>query len=197
MKFKILGLFVFGILCLALVSAGPGIKWTRESFLVDEGEKFCVKDYKAYNPWNKDSFVKVDLSLELQEVLTMQETESKEVPANTMNTEAIPIEFCFKIPKIYEKDCALFNMFLCKQECNEEQKVYEGEVVLSSVPGGIGSGSAATSSVSAPMRIKVQCNAHSREYNLIYGIVAALALIYGIILLRKKMSKKRKSKKKK
>ncbi len=46
-----LALILFALTSLALpgVSAGVGIKWDKESVLVNEGEKTCLT-YQVYNP---------------------------------------------------------------------------------------------------------------------------------------------------
>ena len=177
---KIFSLVVMSILIISFVSAGVGIKWERESALVDEKEEACLT-YKVYNPWPKESYVAIMLSDELEEVLTIQEAETKFIPANTASKEAIPVKFCFKAPVVYEKDCWIFDKLICKRDCNEEQKVYEGEVIIKSVPPpadaeGTG-GSVTTMSVSAPLRIKIRCIAYSRNFMLIYIAVAAISLL--------------------
>ncbi|MFH1801557.1 MAG: hypothetical protein ABH804_01850 [archaeon] len=183
------------VFLLSFISAGVGLAWDRESSLVPESTKTCLT-YKVYNPWTKDSYVQINLSQELQNIVTYIESETKYVPAETASKDAIPVEFCFKTPKIYKKDCLLFNRLICKQECTEPQKVYEGEVEVMEVPkeiaiGGTG-GSSTTMSVSAPLRIKIQCVPHTRNYSLIYitvGLIASILLV--INLLRKKKNKKK------
>jgi hypothetical protein len=174
-----------------LILAGVGIKWEQESALVNENGKTCLT-YKVYNPWPEESYVTIEVSDEsgeIKEILTEQESEKKLVPANTGSSEAIPIKFCFKVPKIYKRDC-LVGSFICKQECNEEQKVYEGEVLVKSIYppteiGGAG-GSATSMAVSAPLKIRVRCNFHSRNFTLIYIVLALIsAFVIGIVLYRR------------
>ncbi len=189
----LIGIFCVLILLVSInfVLAGVGIKWDQESVLVDENEKTCLT-YQVYNPWPEESYVAIEVSDEFGEIkniLIEQESEEKFVPANTASNVAIPIEFCFKVPNIYERDCWIGG-FICEQECNEEQKVYEGEVLVKSVPPptelGGGGGSATSMAVSAPLRIKVQCNAHSRDFTLIYMVLALVSLmVIGIVLYRK------------
>ncbi|MBU3912492.1 MAG: hypothetical protein KKE50_00205, partial [Nanoarchaeota archaeon] len=101
----------------------------------------------------------------------------------------IPIKFCFKVPQIYSRDCLVWGM-ICKQECKEEQVVYEGEVSVKSVPedteiGGSG-GSTTQMSVSAPLKLKVVCVAHGRDFTLIYIALALIsALVIGIVLYKR------------
>ena len=197
MKKGVIGLFMIILLVFPLVSAGVGISWTKESSLVPENTKTCLT-YKVYNPWPDDSYAKIRLSEELMEIIEFSEAESKFIPAETSSLEAIPIEFCFKTPRVYARDCLLFDTFLCKQECLEEMKVYEGEVEVFEVPnpveaGGAG-GSATAMSVSAPLRVRVQCLPHSTDYNLIYILVAVIA---AILLAVSYLKKRKKSKKKK
>ena len=179
------------LLCAQFVFAGVGIKWNQESALVNEGEKTCLI-YSVYNPWPENTYVSIEPSDELKTMLTLQDVESKLVPANTASTQAIPIQFCFKIPNIYSKDCWVGN-FLCKQECKEEQKLYDGSVNVKSVPPGAQmsgtGGSATTMSVSAPLKIKVRCVAYGRDFTLAYIIIAIISAIAVIILLIRKYRK--------
>ena len=182
---------VLALVMINFVSAGVGIKWEQESFLVNEGEKTCLT-YSVYNPWPQDSNVQIELPENLKNVLTSQEAETKLVPANTASTAAIPVKFCFKVPQVYSRDCLVLGM-ICKQECKEEQVVYEGEVSVKSVPGtteisGSG-GSATTMSVSAPLKIKVVCNAHGRDFSVVYITLAIIALIAIVIILYRKYRK--------
>lgn len=196
-KFMVLGItFIFLI---GLVSAGVGISWDRESSLVPEKTKTCLT-YKVYNPWPDDTYAKVELSEELQEIIKSEETEIKFIPAGTYNTEAIPVSFCFKTPNIYERDCWIGDSLICKQDCNEEMKIYSGEVLVMEVSeeefisGGAG-GSKTMMSVSAPLKIRVQCIAHDRNYSLIYIVVALIAgmlLVLNVLKQRKKDKGKKK-----
>lgn len=183
---KIVFAIVIVILLAPLISAGVGIKWDRESVLVNELEETCLT-YSVYNPWPDDSYVTIEVSEQLEAILIEQEAETKFIPANTASIDAIPVEFCFEIPEVYEDDCWLGVM--CKQECLEEQKVYDGEVLVKSVQpdtgGTAGSGSATAMSVSAPLKIKINCNPSSRNLTLIYVIVAVISLIIIILLYLK------------
>ena len=189
---KIFCLLIMSMLVVPIVSAGVGIKWSRESVLVGEKERTCLS-YNVYNPWPRESYVTIELSDEIKEVLTSQEAETKFVPSHTPSNETIPIEFCFEIPIVYDKDCWVGGKFICKQECGEEQKVYAGEVLVKSVPqpvelGGTG-GSVTTMAVSAPLKLKIQCNPHSRNFGIIYVLVMTLSLLVVISLLYKKYRK--------
>jgi len=182
------------ILALALMqaaSAGVGIKWDQESFLVNEGARVCLT-YGVYNPWPDASNVQIVLPDNLKTLLISQEAETKLIPANTPSSAAIPVEFCFKVPQIYAKNC-LIGGFLCSQECKEEQKVYEGQVSVVSVPGSediIGSGGSATqASVAAPLRLKIVCNPHSTDFSLLYMVLGVVAVIGIVIILFRKYRK--------
>ncbi|MFA5060818.1 MAG: hypothetical protein WC494_00685 [Candidatus Pacearchaeota archaeon] len=190
-KEVILAGLILGILSLVPLSlAGVGIKWEKESIVLEEGGKACVS-YGVYNPWPTESYVVIELSEELKEVLIFQETETKLIPANTPSGSAIPIEFCFEVPQVYEKDCFLGT--LCKQECSEEQKIFSGEVMVKSVanPSEIDNsgGSATQMVVSAPLRIKVICNSSGRDLTALYILIAVVSLIIIIFLVRKNYNK--------
>lgn len=182
------------MLVFPMVSAGVGIKWSQESSLVPESTKTCLT-YNVYNPWPTDSYVEISLSEPLMDIVSSTEKDIKFVPKHTSSAEAMPIDFCFKTPVIYERDCWIGDKLICKQECNEPMKTYEGEVIMSEVPApqeisGTG-GSSTSMSVSAPLRVRVQCVAHARNYSLIYIAVALIAaILLAINLLRKKKKKK-------
>ncbi len=181
---------ILGMFCLGIVSAGVGIKWEEESVIVDEKEEACLT-YKVYNPWPESSEVVIGLSEELEEILTIQDAESKLIPANTASGDAIPIEFCFEIPRVYERDC-LVGGLICEQSCSGENIVYEGEVVVGSVPGGVESGgSATTMSVSAPLRIRVNCEEAGRNFTVVYMLLGVISLMGIVILTRKKRKSKK------
>ncbi|MFA5855827.1 MAG: hypothetical protein WC867_00580 [Candidatus Pacearchaeota archaeon] len=180
------------LLAINLVSAGVGIKWDKESSLVKEGEKTCIT-YKVYNPWPEENWVTIELSEELKPILIEQEVDTKLIPANTPSSQAIPVNFCFKVPIIYEEDCLLMDKFICKKDYQGEIKNYKGEVLVKSVQaptkiGGSG-GSATAMAVSAPLAIKVEPKNHARNFALIYGIIALLSLLFIIILLYKRYSR--------
>jgi hypothetical protein len=204
MVVMVLMMFVMSVL--PAVSAGVGIKWDKESVLVNEGGSACFS-YSVYNPWPKEAYVTIEVSEELESVITAQEAETKLVPADTSSDEAIPVEFCFKVPTVYEEDCLVGGM-LCEQTCGADMVSYSGEILVREVPAPAelsGAGGSATSmSVSAPLNLKVSCNAHSRNFTVIYAILAVISLIViGFFWKKKKGEKKtvrkpaKKSKKKK
>jgi len=192
-NFLLLFVLLIAIL-LPLCSAGVGISWNKESSLVPENTKTCLT-YKVYNPWPDDSYAQVKLSEELMQIISYQESETEFIPHDTSSANAIPVEFCFKTPKIYKENCWLFNELVCKKECKEEMKIYEGEVEIieADAPEVVeGSGGSATKmSVSAPLRVKVQCVPHARDYSVIYIAVILIAgILLTINLIRRKNKKK-------
>ena len=176
---KILMFFVLILLVAPFVCAGIGIKTSRESLLVDESSRVCLKDYAVYNPWEDPSYVNVEVSGELEQVLDIEEMEPILVPAYTMHDRAIPVAFRFNIPEIYDQDSLVGEMMFCEQTCEVEQKVYSGEIVISSVPSaeisGAG-GSITTMSVSAPLNLKVRCDSHLRSYTPAYIVLAIISI---------------------
>ncbi|NCN51396.1 hypothetical protein GW931_00080 [archaeon] len=179
----LLATIIVATLLFPLVSAGVGISWDRESALVPEKTKTCLT-YKIYNPWPKDSYAQIKLSDELSEIIASQESETQFIPAETSSGEAIPVTFCFKTPVIYERDCLVADKLICKQDCLQDMKVYDGQVEIielteEQVMSGGSGGSKTMMSVSAPLKIRVQCVKHDRDWSLVYGLVA---LIAGIVL---------------
>jgi hypothetical protein len=194
------GLFVLMLLIISIlpfISAGVGISWDKESALVPENTKACLT-YKVYNPWPQDTYVSVELSDELQQILSSTEGDVTFIPKETSSANAIPVTFCFKTPKIYERDCWIGDLAICKQTCDEELKTYTGEVEVIETGGDFegAQGSATRISVSAPLRVKIQCVAHARNFTLIYILVAVVAIILLIlgVLRKRKTSKKSKHK---
>ena len=193
---------VIAIFAFSLVSAGVGISWDKESSLVPEKSKTCLT-YKVYNPWPKDVYAKIELSDELTEIIKSQDSEVRFIPRETSSAEAIPVTFCFKTPSVYQKDCLIGNVLICKQDCKEELKTYSGEVEVIEMSeaqfkaGGAG-GSATQMSVSAPLKVRVQCVESGRNWSVVYITVALVAAIWLILdILRSKRKADKKSKKKK
>jgi len=182
------------LIFIPFISAGVGISWDQESALIPENSKVCM-EYKVYNPWAEDSYIKIKLSDSLMAIVSSVDDSVEFVPKETSSKNAIPVKFCFKTPKVYKEDCLLFNKLICKQDCTEAMKIYEGEVEVlevdtdDAIVGGAG-GSATAMSVSAPLRVKVQCIAHATNYSLIYILIAVIAFVLLIINLFKKKKKK-------
>lgn len=200
---SVISLVLILMVFVPLVSAGPGIKWSQESSLVPEKTSTCLT-YEVYNPWEGDSYVQIKLSEELDEIVKSSESETKFVPSQTSSSEALPIEFCFKTPNVYTRDCLIGDMFICEQTCSEPMKTYEGQVEvieLSEEEAKIGTGaggSATQMSVSAPLRVRVQCTPSDRNYGIVYALVALIAgILLWINIANSKQKKKSKKKSKK
>ncbi|MCR4327786.1 MAG: hypothetical protein NUV46_04370 [Nanoarchaeota archaeon] len=199
MEKKIVNLFLVSILLLAVLplsSAGVGLRWEQETALIPENSNVCLT-YGVYNPWPKDSYVKVQLSESLQEIMVSGDTKVDSIPKYTSSDSAIPVKFCFKTSSVYKKDC-LVGGLLCSQLCEGELKVYEGQVEVIEVSeselqtGGSG-GSTTTMTVSAPLRVRVQCIPHPRDYALVYIVVGLTALAILVWRIYKKKSAKGKA----
>jgi hypothetical protein len=200
MKYLLLAISL--VFMLSFVSAGVGISWDKESALIPEKTKTCLT-YKVYNPWDKDVYAKIELSDALQEIVSSYENEVKFIPKETSSAMAIPVNFCFKTSKIYKRNCWIGNRFICKQECTEDMKVYSGEVEVIEISeaafeaSGAG-GSATQMSISAPLKIRVQCIAHDRDYSLIYIVIALISgglLFWNVKRKKKDLVKGKKNKK--
>lgn len=193
---KLFVVFILGMFLFSFVSAGVGISWSQESVLVPENEKTCLT-YKIYNPWEGDVTAEIKVSDSLRPIIEGMRSETRVIPAQTSSDEAIPVTFCFKTPVVYEKDCAFGSMF-CKQECGMEMKTYEGEVeVLEVVSDDVivgSSGSASEMSISAPLRVRVQCIPHGVSYRPLYALIAVVAVAFLIWNLSKDRKKKTKKK---
>jgi len=196
LKQSVISLSVIFLLVLPMVSAGIGLKWEQESALIPEDSNVCLT-YGVYNPWPSDSYVQIGLSDSLQEIVDSTDVKVESIPKYTFSNSSIPIKFCFKTPSVYNQDCLVFGKFLCKQECSEEMKIYSGEVEVFEVneatvlSGGSG-GSATSMSISAPLRVKVKCIAHFRNYSLVYALVGIIALLVLLWKIYKKNIKKNK-----
>ncbi|MEK6945178.1 MAG: hypothetical protein AABW63_00085 [Nanoarchaeota archaeon] len=179
---------VISVIFISSVSAGIGIRSYQDSVLLNEGEQGCVT-IGAYNPFDTGTNVIVGISDSLKEVLVSQEADSKYLPPQTSSDNAIPLKFCFKVPQIYQRDCTVGN-FVCELKCSEEQKIYDGDIYLQSIPaandgGGI-AGSTTKMSVSRPLKVGVVCTPHSRDYTLAYLVLAvASGLTIFFVLFRR------------
>ncbi len=177
--------FVFLIISLVsmnMVSA-IGIVWSTEGEYVDENSDKCIT-YGTYNPSSNDIKSRIEVTGSLGEVIIGASTEEKIIKAHTPPTDAEQIDFCFKVPSVYKKDCIIGDV-LCEQRCEEETKSFKGEIIMTEEPldssGGTGSG--ATVSASAPLTLVVNCVEYERDWSLAYvvGIVIVLVLL-GILL---------------
>lgn len=184
--FVVFGLFLFGASFVSAIS-GLGVGYSSQSFMAEEGQSFCLDYYKVYNPWDESTYVTVDVSDELKEIMVRQDTSALLVPAQTSSKEAIPLnQFCFKIPKVYERDYMIAGRFVDELDCGgQDMKVYEGEIVISKAPAPAGAsegvgGSVTKSSISAPLKIRVECLGHGPNYSLVYIVLAIFSA--GVVL---------------
>jgi len=176
MEGKIVASLILAILFIGIVSAGIGIKWGEEFVEVVEAEQTCLS-YGAYNPWPEDSYLKIGVSEELEEILEVNEGESILVPSDTGSGEAIPINLCFYVPEIYEKSC-LFGSLFCEKRCDGEREVISGEVLITEVrtSSSVGQSSAIVASVSAPLEVEIICSPHSKNLSLMYLGMSIIAI---------------------
>ena len=186
-KFELVGMFVLAALLLIGNVSAVGIKWYTESEYVYEGDEKCIL-YGAYNPSSNDIKVKIEVSGELASIIQGASTEDKIIAARTPSKNAENINFCFKVPEVYEKDC-LIGGFVCAQTCEEEVKNYNGEVTMTEQiisQGGAAIGSGTSIAASTSLALTVKCNKSSRNWTpvIILGIIIVLILI-GIVLYRK------------
>lgn len=177
---------------LSFVSAGVGISWDTESITIIEETDICLT-YKVYNPWDNDTYAEARLSSELSFIVDDKSSEVQFVPKLTSSDNAIPIEFCFSVPRVYERDCLIGDSLICKKNCYEEMEIYSGEVEVFELSedymkGFENSGSMTQMSVSAPLSINVQCISHDRDWSLIYLFIAIMSLVllfFNILKIRK------------
>jgi hypothetical protein len=175
MRLKLL--FVTLLLVLPTVNAGVGIVYSSEIIQVPENRVSCV-EYKVYNPWEGDTYVKVSARGDLSNIVQ----DSKTIPlnSNTFYRDAVPIDICFSIPKVYEDDC-LFWKIGCKRACSNEEFEYSGDVIALEMSSSEtqGTGSQIRGSVTAPLTIRIKCEEQARNYVSLIGLIGAI--IFGII----------------
>lgn len=176
MKKIILIAFAF-LIILPSVSAlkGAGLQWYTESVKIAEGTTQCVK-YGIYNPWDEDITIGLQASGEIAQFAKTPQPQF--VPAGTMNSNSKPIEICFKIPKIYYKNCKL-GSFMCEHDCSEKV-TYKGEVsATEAAPSNKagGTGSATASSVASNLNIEILCKKDSYTGMLVLSIVGLAVLV--------------------
>ncbi len=195
-------LFVLVLSVVPIVSAGVGLKWSQETALVPEHSNVCLT-YGVYNPWPTTSYIKIQLSDSLKNITTSTTSNQVDkIPAYTYSNSTIPVKFCFETPTVYKENCLLFGALLCSQNCSQPMKEYSGQVEVhevssSNLSSGGSGGSATAMSVSAPLKVKVQCIAHGTDYSIVYlvvGIIALIILLWKISKRKKKGSKVNKKK---
>jgi hypothetical protein len=183
-KILLIALVMFLAMSSAEARKGVGLSWDRETLIINEGEETCI-DYGIYNPWDEDVNAQLTLSPELSAIATEVDSEIKYVVAQTWHNKSIPIRLCFKVDNVYEKDCLIGNQ-VCAQTCSVPEKAYEGSVgaqEIKDVTGTGGTGSATNLAVSVPLKLRVRCAPHTREYILLWLIILVAAAIGFIITL--------------
>ena len=175
----------------ALARKGVGVVWTTETETVDEGKSHCI-EYGIYNPWDEDVTASLSVSEELKPIISKQDSDSRLIPAVTYHEDAIPLELCFKVAKVYQENCLVAGM-LCEKTCSEPQVEYLGNILAleEQTGGAAGTGSATSLGVSVPLKLKVACKAHARDYTFAYALIILIALaVIARILLKKQNTNK-------
>jgi len=192
-KFILISLLAIALILPAnvLADVGIGLKWGTEGETVQEDVKHCVT-YFLYNPFDTDVMGYLKASGELEELVEAEE--AKLIPAGTSSDEAIATAICFNVPKIYEETCGLGG-FSCERLCEEPQKIYKGEVQAAyNLNYAGGTGSATGTSVSARMKLLVNCKKVEKdpitgfitEPTTVYAGVAVLIILVVLLRLRRK-----------
>ena len=204
---KILQFFLFSFFLFfflgTLVSAatvGMGVRWYKESAIVNEGTQACI-EYGLYNPepWDVPVYGYLEATGDLAKIYV--KTEPTLIPVNTSSKEAIAKTICFDIPKTYEENCVL-GLF-CERECQESEIAYEnyvrlrGEVIgrytYDATAFGGGTGSATGTSVAIPLELAISCQPQERNKPVFYGTIGILIIAIALIiwLLTRRSKKKR------
>lgn len=183
---KILIFFVLWLVFLPLAEAtvGVGIKWKTESEIVEEGSTQCIT-YGLYNPFDEDVMGFLEVTGDLENISKAEEP--KLIPAGTDSEHAIPTQICFFIPKVYKEDCLLPGLF-CEKKCEEEQVILKGQVVAAYQLKAIGgTGSTTGSSFAVPLSLIVKCEPVKRNLMPLYLLIALVAVLILLIVLRKRI----------
>ncbi|MBU4482065.1 hypothetical protein KKC16_01270, partial [Patescibacteria group bacterium] len=166
-------------------SVGMGIKWYTESEIVDENIKHCVV-YGLYNPYPFDTDVEGYLEASGQLEVLYIETTSTLVPKFTNSTNAIPIEICFNVPKVYNESCILG---FCERICpvKDPETPYKNETrfkgsIIGKYSFFLGEQSAATGSktgtaVAVPLELIVKCSAKQRNNKAMYTTFILILIV--------------------
>ena len=189
-KLIIIFLFIFFIIVLpfSYATVGIGIRWYTEKEKVSENSEFCV-NYGLYNPFDEDVMGYLTAGKELSSFYVSED--AKNIPSKTSSKNNIMTKICFTIPKIYKEDCLVGNFFLCKRECKEEQKIYEGEVMASyNLKNREGLGSATGTSFASPLKLIVMCEPKERNWTPV--VIIIILMLIAIWFRFKKKPKKEK-----
>ncbi|MCK5040265.1 MAG: hypothetical protein KAR87_04830 [Candidatus Aenigmarchaeota archaeon] len=205
--FIIISLLIMPLLTYATV--GIGIKWFTDTEFVSENSQKCIS-YGLYNPFDEDVIGYLTATKGLEDIYEAED--SKLIFAGVASNKSIGTKICFSIPQVYEKDCLIGNIFLCKRTCEDgvgiplvrdedsitgkaefKKIIYEGEVMASYTlnTGGGAVGSATGTSFAAPLKLTVRCEAEERNWMPVYIVLLVLIiLMYLAVLKRKKRDKK-------
>ncbi len=190
MKHVAISLVAFLVLAsfLAVPVGAVGIVWSTEKEMVGEMSPHCIT-YGVYNPSEEDATVKLSVSDSLKPIVQGEVSQTRVVAAGTTHDQAVELELCFQVPKVYAADC-LAGDFLCEQACMQDEISYTGEIMAMEVNDGSGGGmgSATTVGASVPLTLRVACSPYQRDWSPVYVIVivAAAAAIAGRVYLKKK-----------
>ncbi|MBU0530697.1 MAG: hypothetical protein ABIH52_01910 [Candidatus Aenigmatarchaeota archaeon] len=162
-----------------LADVGIGLKWVTEGEAVRENSQTCIT-YYLYNPFDQDVKGYLEALGDLDELAVAEEP--KIIPAGTSSKEAIPTDICFTVPKLYKEEC-LLGPLLCTRLCDEEPVVYNGEVQSAYNLNFVGgTGSSTGSSISARMRLLVNCE--KVELDPVTGFVTQpTSMLAGLIVI--------------
>lgn len=190
---KYTNLFLLSIFVLALVPSvsalrGVGLEYGTTGQIVPDDIETCIP-YGVYNPWDEDVYIKLSSTGQLADFSISSET--KFVPAKTFHNDSVSMAICFKIPRVYEKDCIA--LLACKRTCPEERVEYDGLIIatedrkMSEIKG---TGSATSVSASAPLKLVISCEDKPRNWIPLIAVIAAIAVVI-IALIRIKMIMKK------
>jgi hypothetical protein len=174
--------FTFALVSLLLLSSvsAVGIKWYTEQESVSENSEKCIP-YGAYNPSSRDIGVHIEVTGNIQEIITTSAVTDELVPAKTSSANAKEINFCFTMPKIYQDDCLVGNL-ICEQTCQSPAQSFTGDVVMTeTMIGNAGgtAGSGTTIAASAPLTLTALCQEKSRDWSIAYlSAILVCAIVF-------------------
>jgi hypothetical protein len=118
----------------------------------------------------------LSVSGELNGIITDERSGTAVIKAETYHDNAVPVELCFTVGSVYGKDCLAGN-YLCEQSCTADEFTYTGKVSVSEEASGdsTGFGSRTSVGVSAPLTLRVRCNAHGRSYLPVFSVLLAIS----------------------
>jgi len=188
-----------------LADVGIGLRWETEAQVIKENSKSCVT-YFLYNPFDQDvnGFIKAYGNIS---DLAIAE-DPKIIPAGTLLEDAVPTQICFHTPDVYQENC-LLGVLMCERTCSATQQLYPGNYTVTRTPEGNiqnvvyagdvqaaydlnfagGTGSATGSSISARMRVIVNCEKLEMDMIPLYVIIVVIVIVVLFLVYRKKRGK--------